>query len=112
MCSEGTIEREGSLRAHCCSGSVVHGGRGHQADAAVAVLVVVPVEELLAVRAGVLDRAEPFREVRTVFQGLELRLGVAVRVGRELQLIPNLKRRSPSRSHTPSTPGAERSPYS
>ncbi|MHB1544959.1 MAG: hypothetical protein ACYCVU_10415, partial [Gammaproteobacteria bacterium] len=39
-------------------------------------------------------------------------LALAVRVGRELQLIPNLKRRSPSRSHTPSTPGAERSPYS
>ena len=78
MCSEGGIKRQGSLRAQRLSGAVVHGGRGHQADAAVAMLVVVPVEELLAVRAGVLDRAEPLREVGSALQGLELRLGVRI----------------------------------
>ena len=38
--------------------------------------VVVPVEEVLAVSAGVLDRAETIGEVRSVLQGFELRLGV------------------------------------
>ena len=76
--AKATSSAPGSLRAHRLSGAVVHGGRGHQADAAVGMFVVVPAEELLAVRAGVLDRTEPFREVGTVFQGLELRLGVRI----------------------------------
>ena len=54
------------------------GGRSHQADAAVAVFVVVPVEELLAVSASVLDRAEAIGEVGSVLQGFELRLGVRI----------------------------------
>ena len=55
---------------------VVDVGRGVQAEAAVPVLVVVPAEEFLAVRPGVLDRGEPGGEVRPVLEGLELRLGV------------------------------------
>ena len=35
MGSEGGIERQGALCAHRRSGATVHGGRGHQADAAV-----------------------------------------------------------------------------
>ncbi len=50
--------------------AVVDVGGGVQAEAAVAVVVVVPAEEVLAVRAGGLDRAEPGRERRPVFQGL------------------------------------------
>ena len=36
--------------------------------------VVVPVEELAAVRAGVLDVVEPGGELGPVLQGLEVRL--------------------------------------
>ncbi len=46
-----------------------------------AVLVVVPAEEVLAVRPGGLDRAEPRGKRRPVLQGLELRFGVRVVVG-------------------------------
>jgi hypothetical protein len=53
-------------------------GGGVQAEAAVAVLVVVPAEEVLAVRPGGLDRGEAAGEAGPVFQGLELGLGVGV----------------------------------
>jgi len=53
---------------------VVDVGRGVQAQAAVTMLVVVPAEEFLAVRPGVLDRGELGGEVRPVLEGLELRL--------------------------------------
>ena len=43
--------------------------------------MVVPVEELLAVRAGVPDRTDPLREVGPVFLGLQLRLGVRIVIG-------------------------------
>jgi hypothetical protein len=56
----------------------VGGVGGVQAEAAVAVVVVVPAEEVLAVRAGGLDRAEPGGERRPVFQGLELRFRIRV----------------------------------
>jgi hypothetical protein len=50
--------------------AVVDGGRSDQADTAVAMFVMVPVEEVPAVSTGVLDRAETIGEVRS------LRLGV------------------------------------
>ncbi len=62
-------------------GAEMHGGWGVQADPGVAVLVVVRSEELLAERAGVLQRTEPFGEVRAVLERLELRLAVRVVVG-------------------------------
>ena len=74
MSGEGGIECDGALSAHCRGGALVHGSGGHQADAAVAMFEVVPGKEPLAVRAGVLDRAEPLRKVGPVLQGLELRL--------------------------------------
>ena len=55
-----------------CGLAVVDVGGGVQAEAAVTVLVVVPGEEVLAVRPGGLDRGEPGGEVRPVLQGLEL----------------------------------------
>jgi len=61
-----------------CSGSVVDGSRSHQTDAAVAVFVVVPLEELLTVSASILDRAEAIWEVGSVLQGFELRFGVRI----------------------------------
>jgi hypothetical protein len=78
MGDERGVERDGTLRGHCRSGAIMDGGRRHQADAAVAVLVVVPAEELLAVSAGVLDRAEAIGEVGSVLESFELRLGVRI----------------------------------
>lgn len=57
-------------------GAVVHGLRRRKSDAAVTMCSVVPVEELLTVRACVLDRAEALRKIRPVLQGFELRLRV------------------------------------
>ena len=56
--------------------AVVDGRRAHQADPGVAVLVVVPAEELAAERARVLDRVEPSGKARPVLERLELRLRV------------------------------------
>jgi hypothetical protein len=53
-------------------------GRGEQADPAVAVRRVVPGEERVAERPGVLERAEALREGRPVLEGPEL--GLAERV--------------------------------
>jgi hypothetical protein len=52
--------------------AVVNVGGGVQAEAAVAVLVVVPGEEVLAVRSCCLDRVEAAGEARPVLEGLEL----------------------------------------
>jgi len=56
--------------------AVVDVGCGVQAEAGVAVLVVVPAEEFLAVRPCVLDRGEPGREVRPVLEGLVVNTNV------------------------------------
>jgi hypothetical protein len=53
--------------------AVVDVGGGVQAESAVAVLAVVPVEEFPAVGPGGLDRREPAGERGPVFQRLELR---------------------------------------
>ena len=61
--------------------AVMHLVWGHQADADVMVILVVPGEEAAAEGPGILDAAEPFGELRLVFQGFEMRLreGVVVR---------------------------------
>ena len=48
--------------------AVMHLVRGHQADAEVMVILVVPGEEAAAEAPGILDAAETFRELRLVFQ--------------------------------------------
>jgi len=48
--------------------AVMHLVRGHQADADVMVILVVPGAEAAAEGPGVLDAAETFRELRLVFQ--------------------------------------------
>ena len=58
--------------------AVVHAVRGREAAGAVAVLGVVPGEEGLAMRSGVLDTAESLGKLRAVLHGLELRLRVGV----------------------------------
>jgi hypothetical protein len=74
----GGCEDAGSCGLDGAGASVVDVGGGVQAEAAVAVLVVVPGEEVLAVLAGGLDGAETGREPGPVFQGLELRLRVRI----------------------------------
>ena len=78
MGGERGIECDGALLGQRRGGAVVDGGRRHQADSAVAVLMIVPVEEPAAVSASVRDRAEAIGEVGPVFQGFELRLGVRI----------------------------------
>jgi hypothetical protein len=57
-----------------------HGGR-QQADARMAVLVVVPLEKVLAEGAAVLDAAEMIRELGTILHGAELAFRVRSVVG-------------------------------
>jgi hypothetical protein len=61
-----------------CGPPVLDIGRGMQAEPAVAVLVVVPAEEVLAVRPGSFDGDEAAGEAGPVFQGLGLGLGVRI----------------------------------
>ena len=49
-----------------------------QANTRVAMLAVVPIEELLAENAGLFKGAESSRELGTVLEGLELGLGVGI----------------------------------
>jgi hypothetical protein len=58
--------------------TVVNGLGRHEADTGVAVGAVIPVEELLAVGASILNSAETFRELGTVFKGFELRFGIRI----------------------------------
>ena len=60
--------------------AVMHLVGGHQADADVMVILVIPGEEAAAEGPGILDAAEAPGELRLVFQGLEMRLreGVVV----------------------------------
>ena len=54
------------------------GQRRHVADARVPMLVVVPIEEGLAMRSGILDTTEVCGKVGPVLHRLELRLGVRI----------------------------------
>ena len=58
------------------SESVVHVEWRQEAEPRVPVLLVVPVEEHLAVRSRMLDGTESLGEIGPVLQRLELRLGI------------------------------------
>ena len=49
-----------------------------QADPGMTMLLVVPVEELLAEGAAVLDAAESVRELRAIFHGAQLAFRIRV----------------------------------
>ncbi len=70
MGCEGGIKGDGALCGERGGGSVMHGSRGHPPDPAVAMIMVVPAKELLAVSTSIFDRAEAIREVGPVLQGL------------------------------------------
>ena len=56
-------------------------GWGEQAETGVAVLLVVPREELLAESAAVLDTAEAVGEIGAILQGSELAFRIGIVVG-------------------------------
>lgn len=60
---------------------VVDRGRCHQADARVAMLMVVVLEEDVAEGLRIFEAAEAVREFRPVLEGLELRFREGVVVG-------------------------------
>ncbi len=74
----GGIEGEGPLHSDLTGGPVVDRRCRVQADAGVAVHVVVVIEERSAERSGVFDGAEPAGERRAVLEGLEVRLALGV----------------------------------
>ena len=77
----GGVQDLGAPGPDGCRRAVVDLGGGVQPEPAVMMVVVVPGEEFLAVRAGGLDRGEPGGEARPVLQGFELGFGVRVVVG-------------------------------
>ena len=76
MCGVGGVEYAGTLVADCLGEAVVDVGGGMQAQPGVAMFIVVPTEEDLAVSSGVFDRAEPTGEIGPVLQRFELGLAV------------------------------------
>src|SRR5512141_2311817 len=77
----GTGQRLSATRQNGRSASVMHVRRCEPGQGAVMVLVVVPGEEVGAVRAAVLETPESGRKIGTILEGLELCLaeGVVVR---------------------------------
>jgi hypothetical protein len=78
MSRVGGIEDQAALRPDRGGGAEVDRGRGVVADARVAVVMVVGVEEVVGEGAGVLERAEAFGEGGAVLEGLEAGLAVGV----------------------------------
>lgn len=74
----GRVEGGLALLADLLGGAVVHRRWGVPADPGMSVLVVVSGEEAVAESSRVGERPEPCGEVRHVFHGLELGLGVGV----------------------------------
>ena len=67
---------EDGLRA-----AVMNALRGHETNARVAVGIVVPLEEVLAMGACILDAAESLGELGPVFECFELRLRIRIVIG-------------------------------
>ena len=72
---------EGSMQC-CCTGfqyfrrtAIVDILRGHEGYSTVAVFGVIPTEKRATEGSGILQRAKTARELRAVFECLELRLG-------------------------------------
>ena len=78
---ERTVERVLAGRMDGISLTEVHLVGCHQPDAAVVVILVVPIEESAAEGSGVFDATEGLWEPGLVFQGLEVGLRVGVVVG-------------------------------
>lgn len=81
VCGVGGVEYAGALVANCLGHAVMDVSSGMQAQPAVAMFIVVPTEEDLAVSSGIFDRAEAAGEVGPVLQRLELSLAERIVVG-------------------------------
>jgi hypothetical protein len=68
----------GPLFEDLASAPKVDIGGGEQGNAGVPVLAVVPAEKASAKSPGLVDRGEAFWELRAVFEGFELGLGVGL----------------------------------
>src|SRR5574337_565594 len=77
----GGVEYAGTFVADRLGQAVVDVGGGMQAQPGVAVFIVIPTEEDLAVPSSFLDRAELAGEVGSVLQRFELGLAERVVVG-------------------------------
>ena len=78
----GFLEDDSALIEDPASHAGVNGGRGEQTQVPVAVVVVVPVDELAAAIEGVVVALEAIGEVGVALDRLELALGVGVVVAR------------------------------
>src|SRR5450759_4845577 len=76
MSDESGVQSFSALQVERDGLTVMDGMGCHVADAAVAVNAVVPLEELSAMRAGVFNRTEAFREGGSIFERFELRFRV------------------------------------
>ena len=65
----------------CISLTVMHLIGGHQADASVVMLLIVPVEEAAAERLGILGASEALWELGLVFHGFEVAFRERIVVG-------------------------------
>src|ERR1051325_9904312 len=77
----GRIEHYLPPRHYSLGLTEVNHRRSEQADPGMTMLLVVPVEELLAEGATVLDTAESVREFRAVFHGAKLAFRIRVVIG-------------------------------
>jgi len=78
MRGEGDVEDLSTLCGALRDEPVVHVVGREEAEPSMMVLVVVPAEEILAVRATVFDAAESVGEIGPVLECLEVRLEVRV----------------------------------
>ena len=74
----GCSQHTDTLKLDLGSATEVHIGRRMKANTRMAVLAVVPAEETLAEGAAVLDRAEASRELWSILECFEVRLGEGI----------------------------------
>ena len=78
---EGGLQSDRALRGDRAGVPPMNVGRSHQANARMPMRGVVPSKEGLAVSPRILDTAEALGELGSIFQGLELRLGIRIVIG-------------------------------
>lgn len=81
VCEIGRLQDGGALLPEHGRGAKIDRGRSHEADAGVAVLVVVPGEEFARMRSGVLQALEARGKLGPVLEGFEMRLRERIVVG-------------------------------
>ena len=75
---ESGLQDFGACLVYRSSLAEVDDGRGHVTDARVAMGLVVPRKEPLAMIAGILNASEAVREIRPILQRFELGFGIGV----------------------------------